>query len=138
MRSRFFGRSNGLRRPGDGLHGSHVCFVRRVLAVLGALGRGLNVPGGRLLSNACHQSQPRSRQSVWRYGACSARVEGHCAGGVWFDGLTTNGKRDMDRSYLRRLERGEKQPSLDVVFRVAAALEIEAHKLVARVAKAAA
>lgn len=43
---------------------------------------------------------------------------------------------DMDRSYLGRLERGEKQPSLDVVFRVAAALEIDAQKLVARVAKA--
>ncbi len=42
---------------------------------------------------------------------------------------------DMDRSYLGRLERGEKQPSLDVVFRVAAALEVEAHKLVAKVAK---
>ena len=42
---------------------------------------------------------------------------------------------DMDRSYLGRLERGEKQPSLDVVFRVAAALEIDAHKLVFRVAK---
>jgi XRE family transcriptional regulator, regulator of sulfur utilization len=41
---------------------------------------------------------------------------------------------DMDRSYLGRLERGEKQPSLDVVFRVAAALQIDAHKLVARVA----
>ena len=42
---------------------------------------------------------------------------------------------DMDRSYLGRLERGEKQPSLDVLFRVAAALQIDAHKLVARVAK---
>ena len=42
---------------------------------------------------------------------------------------------DMDRSYLGRLERGEKQPSLDVVFRVAAALETDAHKLVSRVAK---
>lgn len=43
---------------------------------------------------------------------------------------------DMDRSYLGRLERGEKQPSLDVVFRVAAALGVAAHKLVAKVAKA--
>jgi len=43
---------------------------------------------------------------------------------------------DMDRSYLGRLERGEKQPPLDVVFRVAAALGVEAHKLVAKVAKA--
>lgn len=42
---------------------------------------------------------------------------------------------DMDRTYLGRLERGENQPSLDVVFRVTAALQIDAHKLVARVAK---
>ena len=31
---------------------------------------------------------------------------------------------EMDRSYLGRLERGEKQPSLDVVFRLAAALGV--------------
>ena len=37
---------------------------------------------------------------------------------------------EMDRSYLGRLERGEKQPSLDVVFRLAAALGVAPGDLV--------
>ena len=40
---------------------------------------------------------------------------------------------EMDRSYLGRLERGEKQPSLDVVFRLAAALGVAPGDLVARI-----
>ena len=40
---------------------------------------------------------------------------------------------EMDRSYLGRLERGEKQPSLDVVFRLAAALGVTPGDLVARI-----
>ena len=39
----------------------------------------------------------------------------------------------MDRSYLGRLERGEKQPSLDVVFRLAAALGVAPGDLVAKI-----
>ena len=40
---------------------------------------------------------------------------------------------EMDRSYLGRLERGEKQPSLDVVFRLAAALGVAPGDLVAKI-----
>ena len=40
---------------------------------------------------------------------------------------------EMDRSYLGWLERGEKQPSLDVVFRLAAALGVTPGDLVARI-----
>ena len=40
---------------------------------------------------------------------------------------------EMDRSYLGRLELGEKQPSLDVVFRLAAALGVTPGDLVARI-----
>jgi XRE family transcriptional regulator, regulator of sulfur utilization len=37
---------------------------------------------------------------------------------------------EMDRSYMGRVERGEKQPSLDLVFRIAVALEISPERLV--------
>ena len=40
---------------------------------------------------------------------------------------------ELDRSYLGRLERGEKQPSPDVVFRLAAALGVAPGDLVARI-----
>ena len=40
---------------------------------------------------------------------------------------------EMDRSYLGRLERGEKQPSLDVVFRLAVALGVVPGDLVAKI-----
>ena len=40
---------------------------------------------------------------------------------------------EMDRSYLGRLERGEKQPSLDVVFRLAVALGVAPGDLVAKI-----
>jgi XRE family transcriptional regulator, regulator of sulfur utilization len=40
---------------------------------------------------------------------------------------------EVDRSYLGRLERGEKQPSLDIVFRLAAALGVRASVLVEEV-----
>jgi len=41
----------------------------------------------------------------------------------------------MDRSYYGRVERGEKQPSLDTVFRLAHALEITPAELVEKTAK---
>jgi XRE family transcriptional regulator, regulator of sulfur utilization len=37
---------------------------------------------------------------------------------------------EVDRSYLGRVERGEKQPSLDMVFRIAVALECKPADLV--------
>jgi XRE family transcriptional regulator, regulator of sulfur utilization len=37
---------------------------------------------------------------------------------------------EVDRSYLGRVERGEKQPSLDMVFRLAAALNCKPSELV--------
>lgn len=40
----------------------------------------------------------------------------------------------MDRSYLGKLERGEKQPSLDTVFRLAQVLAITPAELVERTA----
>ena len=40
---------------------------------------------------------------------------------------------EMDRSYLGRLERGEKQPSLNVVFRLAVALGVVPGDLVAKI-----
>jgi len=41
----------------------------------------------------------------------------------------------MDRSYLGKLERGEKQPSLDIVFRLAVVLDISPSELVEKVSK---
>ncbi len=36
----------------------------------------------------------------------------------------------MDRSYLGKVERGERQPSLDMVFRLAAVLDVTPGELV--------
>ena len=41
----------------------------------------------------------------------------------------------LDRSYMGRVERGERQPSLDMVFRIAAGLEVTPEALVAKVRK---
>jgi XRE family transcriptional regulator, regulator of sulfur utilization len=41
---------------------------------------------------------------------------------------------EVDRSYLGRVERGEKQPSLDMVFRLAHALDCKPSELVEAVA----
>jgi transcriptional regulator with XRE-family HTH domain len=47
---------------------------------------------------------------------------------------------DIDRSYYGKLERGERQPSLGLILRIAGALGVPAHQLVkqaeARLAKA--
>jgi XRE family transcriptional regulator, regulator of sulfur utilization len=40
---------------------------------------------------------------------------------------------EIDRSYFGAIERGEGQPSLDLVFRIAAALEVQPETLVRRV-----
>jgi XRE family transcriptional regulator, regulator of sulfur utilization len=42
---------------------------------------------------------------------------------------------ELDRSYMGRVERGERQPSLDMVFRVAAGLEMKPETLIAAVAR---
>ncbi len=42
---------------------------------------------------------------------------------------------EMDRSYLGKVERGEKQPSLDIVFRLALVLDITPAELVEKTAK---
>lgn len=42
---------------------------------------------------------------------------------------------DMDRSYLGKVERGEKQPSLDIVFRLARVLSVTPEELVERTAR---
>ena len=44
---------------------------------------------------------------------------------------------ETDRSYFGRIERGEKQPSLDIVFRIATALGVRAEELVARTSRVA-
>jgi XRE family transcriptional regulator, regulator of sulfur utilization len=41
----------------------------------------------------------------------------------------------MDRSYLGKVERGEKQPSLDIVFRLAVVLGLSPSELVEKVSK---
>jgi len=40
---------------------------------------------------------------------------------------------DVDRTFVSLLERGKRQPSLDTLFRLAAALSISPTKLIARV-----
>lgn len=42
---------------------------------------------------------------------------------------------EMDRSYLGKVERGEKQPSLDIVFRLAHVLDVTPAELVEKTAK---
>lgn len=41
----------------------------------------------------------------------------------------------MDRSYLGKVERGEKQPSLDIVFRLSKALSVTPSELVEKTAR---
>ena len=55
------------------------------------------------------------------------------ASGVAQEALALNA--DMDRSYLGKVERGEKQPSLDIVFRLAVVLSVSPAELVERTAR---
>ena len=96
--------------------------------VIGVLGRGLNVPVRRLVSAPATIRNPTLAKAFGDV----VRALGESKG-IAQEALVSSA--DMDRSYLGRLERGEKQPSLDVVFREAMVLEIDARKLVSRVDK---
>ena len=55
------------------------------------------------------------------------------AGGLAQEALALDA--GMDRSYLGKVERGEKQPSLDIVFRLAQVLSVTPAELVEKTAR---
>jgi XRE family transcriptional regulator, regulator of sulfur utilization len=95
---------------------------------MGVLGRGSFYPYRRNFGMPVSNRNPRLAKA---FGEVVRELR--TAQGVAQEQLAL--RAEVDRSYLGRLERGEKQPSLDILFRLASALGEEPSVLVQMISK---